>query len=75
MTSYLKLTGSYYQMNDLFENAHFISVRHFKLISNNYWDLTVRDSEYYHQMVEKFSSAKTIAELLQIDNSRSTTTT
>lgn len=45
MTSYLKIKGTFDEIDDLFENCHYISIRYFNHLGNNRWDVTVRHSE------------------------------
>lgn len=70
MTSYLKVTGSYEDMDDLFENSHFLSVRYFNNIGGNRWDVTIRHSED-PEVVEAIKKARTVKKLKEIDTSRS----
>ena len=69
MTSYLKVTGSYEDIDDLFENSHFLSVRYFNNIGGNRWDVTIRHSEN-PEVAEAISKAKTVKRLKEIDTSR-----
>lgn len=70
MTSYLTLSGSFEEIDDLFDNAHYLSVRHFKHIGNHKWEIILRHSENYPEEVKRIQSAKTVKELKAIDNSR-----
>ena len=71
MTSHLKISGTQEQMNSLFENARNLSVRIFNKIGHNRWQITLRHSEYFPDEVLLIQGAKTIKQLIEIDNSRS----
>ena len=68
MTSYLKISGSLKQINFLFENPKFLSVRYFNSISNNQWDITIRHSDYFPEVVVYISKATTVSELILIND-------
>lgn len=70
MTSYLKITGTYEEIDDLFENSHYISIRYFNNIGGNRWDITIRHSEH-PDVAEAVKKARTAKKLKEIDTSRS----
>lgn len=71
MTTYLKINGTYDELDDLFENCHYLSIRYFNNIGKNLWDVTIRHSENYPEDIEKIQQATTAKELREIDTSRS----
>ena len=71
MTSYFKIKGTFDEIDDLFENCHYISIRYFNHLGNNRWDVTVRHSDNCSDEVERIQKAKTAKELREIDTSRS----
>lgn len=69
MTHYKTITGSWDQLNYLFENAQKFSIRYFNKIAPNTWDVTIRYTGD-REMEERMRKCQTTQELMEIERAR-----
>lgn len=64
MEKTIKINGSLEQMQDIFNNSKLISIRYYKQLKQNRFEVVVRFSEHLEALITK---TKTIEGLIKID--------